>query len=621
MRARERAAAVFPPRARVQDGIEIIVSSWPPKIEIDRLEVLWESCYFSDELLKAPSMRGQFFEFGQFRLDVGGKLLFRDGKRLPLPVKAAELLIALVRNRGSAVGREELLRQIWADAAVEEGSLTSHVSLLRRALGETPGSVQYIETIAKRGYRFIAPVEEVDMRPARQPERVMLAVLPFENLGDESEDYFSDGLTEETLTHLGRLAPERLGVIARSSVTQYKRTTKTIRQIGEELGVTHVLEGSVRRGGQRVRISAQLIDVSDQTHLWAESYERELRDVLALQTELARAIAREIRVKLAPSEVGSIETAVDPEAYESYLKGRFLWNGRTPEGIRKSIKYFEAAIERVPQYAAAYSGIADAYMTLHDDGQLPPRETREKAERAARQAIAIAPGLAEAHSSLAHARFHAFDWATAEKEFKEAIELNRNYAAARFYYANWLVAFGRFDEAIAEATAAKLLDPVSLSAGSNVASVYYHARRTDDAIEQCQRVLEVDSNFGRAQEDLGRVYELQRRDAEAIRAFEKAVEISRRDPVPLASLGHAYGVAGRQKQARSVLTELERTGQERYVSAYAFAIVFVGLREDDAAFEHLDRAYEERSSTLTFLNVSPRFDRLHDDARFQALVS
>lgn len=568
-------------------------------------------------------LAGRFFEFGPFRLDVRGRLLFRGGERLPLSPKAAEVLIALVENQGHAVGREELLKSVWANTAVEEGSLTSHVSLLRRVLGQTPGGLQYIETLPKRGYRFVAPVAEVAADKTRPPsERVMLAVLPFENLSGEDDDYFTDGLTEETITHLGRLAPERLGVIARTSVTRYKKTARTIREIGEELGVSHVLEGSVRRSGNRARVAAQLIQVSDQTHLWAESYERDLGDLLALQYELAQAIGREIEIQLTPAASRSLESAaVDPEAYEAYLKGRHLWNSRTLEAVRKSIRYFEASIEREPRYAAAYSGLADAYMTLHDDGLLPPTDARAQARRAAEEAIRIAPTLAEAHTSLAHASFHEFDWPAAEREFRYAIERNGNYATARFYYANFLVAFGRFDEAIAEARAAQLLDPVSLPAGTNVASVYYHARRYDEAIEQCRRVLEMDPSFARALEKLGANYEQQGIYAKAIPAFEKAVEVSGRGPGPLSSLAHGYAVAGRRKQARRLLTELERMAKERYVSAYAFGIVHAGLGEKDQAFEYLNKACDERSSALPFLNVNPRLDPLRSDPRFQALLS
>ncbi len=563
------------------------------------------------------------FEFGPFRLDTRGKLLFRDGERVSLPPKAAEVLVALIEHRPDAVGREELLRGVWAETAVEDGSLTSHVSLLRRVLGERRGGPRYIETIPKRGYRFLAMVEEVDRSPrSAGASRAMLAVLPFENLSGEDQDFFSDGLTEETITHLSRLAPERLGVIARASVARYKRNPRSIREIGEELGVSHVLEGSVRRSGRRARVTAQLIDVSDQTHVWAESYERDLGDLLALQVDLARAIGGEIEIKLAPLAPRSRESlTVDPEAYETYLKGRYLWNRRSLEAVRKSIRYFETCIEREPRYAAARSGLADAYMTLHDDGRLSPKEATVKAKHSAEEALRIDPALAEAHTSLAHAFFHELDWLRAGEEFRRAIELNRNYAAARFYYANFLVAFGRFDEAIEEARAALVLDPVSLPAGSNVASVYYHARRYDEAIEHCRRVLEIDPAFARSLEDLGRNYEQQQKHEEAILAFEKAAEISGRDLRPLSSLAHGYAVAGRRREARRVLAEIERLAKEGYVSAFAFAIVHAGLGDRNQAFEYLAKACDERSSGLPFLNVEPRLDSLRREPRFQALVS
>lgn len=566
---------------------------------------------------------GRFFVFGPFRLDLSGKLLFRGDERIPLPPKAAEVLIALVENRGRAVGRGDLLRGVWAGAAVEEGSLTSHISLLRKVLGVAPGGASFIETLPKRGYRFLPPVEEIDAAETRDAfERPMLAVLPFENLSGKQQNYFSEGLTEETITHVGRLAPERLGVIARASVARYKRRTGTIREIGEELGVSHVLEGSVRRSGNRVRITAQLIQVSDQTHLWAESYDRELGDLLTLQDELARAIAREIEVKLAGSASRPPRSrAIDSEAYEDYLKGRHFWNLRTLEAVRKGIRYFESSARREPNYADAHSGLADAYMTLHDDGWLPPEEARAKAGAAAETAIRLAPTLAEAHTSLAHVRFHEFDWPAAERRFRKAIEWNSNYGTARFYYANFLVAFGRFEEAVVEARTALRLDPISLPAGVNMASINEHAGRTAQAIEHCRRVLEMDPDFAPALEHLGRAYERQRRYGEAIATLEKAVEVSDRAPRHLSSLGHAYAMAGHRKRARAIVDELARSSRDRYVSPYALAVVHAGLGEKERALDFLEKACDERSSPMPFVNVNSQLRPLRVDARFRSLVA
>src|SRR5882757_6796530 len=299
------------------------------------------------------------FQFGAYRLDTQSRMLFRGGDHVALPPKVAELLVALVQAAGGVLTREELLRLLWPDTVVEEGSLTSHISLLRKALGGDPKAQGFIETLPKRGYRFVASVKRsASQAPDSPADRAMLVVLPFENLtAGERYDYFSEGLTEEMITELARLSPERLGVIARTSAMQFKSTTKSIAQIGSDLGVSHVLEGSVRRAGERVRITAQLIRVSDETHLWAQSYERALDDVLEVQAEVAQAVAREVQVKLSPRDARRLhpekKRSIKPQAYEAYLRGRHFWYRRTEEGIRKSIDCFQAALQHDPSFAAA----------------------------------------------------------------------------------------------------------------------------------------------------------------------------------------------------------------------------------------------------------------------------
>src|SRR5438045_4062029 len=341
------------------------------------------------------------YEFGQYRLDTEARLLFRKGVRMVLTPKTVDLLIALVAAEGKPIGKEELLQKVWPDTVVEEGSLTSHISILRKALGEGHREPQFIETIPKRGYRFVGTVQQiVGGTGDASAGRKMLVVLPFENLsGGEKHDYFSEGLTEEMISQLARLSPEQLGVIARTSAMQYKSTTKTAQQIGQELGVSHLLEGSVRRSGERVRITAQLIRVSDATHLWAEGYERSLHDILALQAEVARAIAREIQIKLTVGVQHRLDrvAAIDPEAHEAYLRGRHLWNRRTEEGMRNSIAQYEEAIRRHPDYAMAYAGVADSYVMLACRGMVSAKETFRKARAAARKALELDAEMGEAH--------------------------------------------------------------------------------------------------------------------------------------------------------------------------------------------------------------------------------
>jgi len=568
----------------------------------------------------------RFYEFGRFRLDPDGCVLFRGQQAIPLSPKAASTLLLLVENAGQVVGKGEILMRVWPGTFVGDGSLTRTVSDLRKALTGGADEHQYIATISKRGYRFVAPVRESpDLSASSSTGKVMLVVLPFENLsGKKSQEYLSDGLTEEMITQLGRLNPARLGVIARTSAMHYKGCDKTVRQIGSELSVAYVLEGSVRRAGVRVRVTAQLIQVADQTHLWCESYDRDLGDILNLQRDVARAIAHQINIKLVhqegePRAVSS--TMVSAEAYESYLKGRYLWSKRTLEALRNSIRCFEKSIQIDPAYAAAYAGLADSCLTLQDQGYLLTLQATAEAKRAASQALRLDETLAEPHISLAHAHFHEFDWRAAEKEFQRGIELNPNYAIAHFYYANYLLVMEQFEEAIAEARHAEALDPVSLAAGTNTATALYFAGRYDESIQHSLQVLETDPKFVGAYEDLGRAYLEKGLIDDSIVAFQKAVEGSGRGPHYVASLAHAYAVAGHEKKARTLLRELRQSGKKTYVSPYAFALVEAGLGHKDEAFAWLETAYEQRSSALPFIKINPRVAPLRSDPRFQSLLS
>jgi len=567
----------------------------------------------------------RFYTFGPFRLDATGRALFRGARMVPIPPKAADTLLFLVENAGSVVTKDQLFATVWRDTFVEDGSLTRAISVLRKLLDDRAHGHKYIVTVPKRGYRFAARVEQAAAAEApREPAKVMLAVLPFVDLsGEERYGYFSDGLTDEMITQLGRLNPQRLGVIGRTSAMQYRSTNKSLQRIGRELGVTYVLEGSVRREGSRVRVSAQLIQASDQIHRWTGSYERELHDVLALQSDVARAIANEIEIKLAPRERERLVAAatVNPQSYEDYLKGRYLWNARTQEALEKSITYFERAIRNEPRYAAAYAGLADSHLTLQDADFIQPRMAIRKAKQAAARALEIDGALAEAHISLAHAHFHELDWTTAQREFSRGIELNPSYATAHFYYANYLLTVGRSSEAIEEAGRARALDPVSLAAQTNVAVILCLAGQPDRAIEQCLAVLEIDPGYAPAYEDLGRAYGLKRMHRRAIAAFRKAVAFSKHNsPRYLASLAHACAVAGKKKEALGLVRELERLAKERYVSSYAFALIFVGLGNREKAFAWLAKARRERSSAVPFVGVEPRLAPLHPDPRFRTLL-
>ena len=348
---------------------------------------------------------------------------------------------------------------------------------------------------------------------------------------------------------------------------------------------------------------AQLVDVADQTHLWCESYDREFGDILYLQNDVARSIAHEIKVKLIPKSGGTRPSAVIPQVYELYLRGLYLWNRRTLHGLKQSIRCFEQAIRIDPSFAVAYSGAADAYLTLQDQGHLQTLQA-----------------TAEAKRILAHAYFHEFDWRSAEREFQRGIELNPNYAVAHFYYANYLLVMARFADAISEARTAESLDPVSLAAGTNSAAMLYFAGQYDNSIKKTRDVLEIEPGYAQAWEDLGRAYLEKGRLPDAIASFDRAVKLSERSPHFLASLAHAYGIAGHTKKAAALLVELHRQSKKMYVSPYAFALVETGLGHKDNAFDWLNTGYEQRSTALPFIGINPRLAPLRADPRFGELL-
>ena len=451
-----------------------------------------------------------------------------------------------------------------------------------------------------------------------------LAVLPLENLSrDPEQEYFADGMTEQLITDLAKIS--ELKVISRTSVMQYKGARKPLPQIAQELGVDAVVEGSVQRSGDRVRISAQLIDARADQHLWARSYERDLRNVLALQDDVAQAIANELKIKLAsqgqPRLAGS--RPVDPEAYEAYLKGHYYASKRTEKDLKKSIEYFQQAIEKDPNYASAYSGMADAYALLGFRGNLPSNDALSKAKEAALKAVKLDDSLAEAHASLAFiAEIHEWDWATAEREYKRALELNPGYAAGHNWYAGYLMYVGRFDEGIAEAKRARDLDPLSLPVNNALAGRLLVAGRVDEALEQLKKTLEMDPRFAPAHQTLGWAYLNMGKHEEAIQEFQQALQLSGTDDTnPIVDLGFAYAAAGKREQARKILAKLKKLHEQGVVPSGSIAILYGALGELDEAFAWLEKAYEERDPELTYIKVpARRFEPLRHDPRYQDML-
>jgi TolB-like protein/DNA-binding winged helix-turn-helix (wHTH) protein/Tfp pilus assembly protein PilF len=612
-------------------------------------------------------------------------------------------LAILLERPGEVVTRQELQARLWpADTHVgfDEG-LNTAIRKLRTAFGDSAGNPRFIETLPRRGYRFIAPVTETTtanglpaianvagirednaiadseeavslpdysalapeggkwpwktavlmtaflvlaltvvayvMRKHSSPgsgpaKRSMLAILPFQNLSnDPGQEYFSDGLTEETITDLGQLSPENLGVIARTSAMAYKHTDKTIGQIGRELGVDYILEGSVRREGGKARVSAQLIRVSDQTHLWSENYDRELADMLDVQNDLGRSIAEQVSANLTPQRQIELSKKhiVNPEAYDLYLKGRFYWNQRTPGAIKESIGYFVQATAKDPNFALAYAGLADAYNISNVVGLYSPSESFPQAREAAMRAIQLDPSLAEAHAALGMEKSHyEFDLPGAEREFLKALEVNPNSPYAHLFYSNcFLLPMGRKAQAIAENRRAVEIDPLSLPINNFLGMTYMFAGDDDSAYRQFQHTIAMDPSFPLAHEYFSWFLTTTGRYEESIKEKEKGDVLSGASPEQAAAeaivMENAFKSGGEKRFWQKDL-ELElKAGQQPGASASPFMLAadYAMAGQTDKAFEYLEKSYEEREGQdLTLLKFDPSYKNLRSDPRFSAML-
>ncbi len=653
---------------------------------------------------------GQVFRFGLFEADVTRNTLTRKGVRVKIHDQPLRALILLLENAGEIVSREQFRQKLWPQGTYVDfdGSLNVILKKLRAAIDDDSEKPLYVETVPRRGYRFIAPVSTVPdpqtLRPAdtirespadggsgevalkvmndnaapvrsspavaasqvwvspwkmllltaaavailvgaiylirprlssnsSAQKRVMLAVLPFQNLSnDPSQEYFSDGLTEETITDLGQLSPERMGVIARTSAMAYKHTNKTVSQIGRDLGVDYILEGSVRREGQQARISAQLIRVSDQTHLWAQTYQRQLHDLLQVQNELGTAIARQVQVNLTPQQLVDLSKVrtVDPEAYDLYLKGRFYWNQRTPGAVKGSLTFFQQAAEKDPDFALAYVGLADAYNISNIMGVYSPKESFPQAKAAATKALALDPSLAEAHAALGMEESHYdFDFPGAQREFLKAIELNPSSAYAHLFYSNcYLAPMGRISEAIAENQKAVLLDPLSLPINNFMGFTYMFAGDFEKSYQQFQHTIAMDPTFPLAHQYLSVLLTAMGRYEEALEEHEKADMLFGATPQkasagtgPLLEAFKAEGEKGFWKTTLRLDLEAKKQAGAGYYPASQIALDYAQVGEKDEAFKWLDQAYEQREGQeITLLKVDPFFKNLRGDPRFAVLL-
>jgi TolB-like protein/DNA-binding winged helix-turn-helix (wHTH) protein/Flp pilus assembly protein TadD len=624
------------------------------------------------------------FEFGSFRLNPAERLLLRDQAQVHLPPKAFDALVVLIENRGHLLEKDELLRKVWPDTFVEESNLAQHISVLRKALQDGEDRSRCIETVPRRGYRFIAEVRELggitpeasvvsgptpsqqpslgvpESIPARhrfpiltyaiavlvlllavlistlpvwrrlrsagpQPIR-SLAVLPLQNLSAEpAQEYFADGMTEALITDLAKIPG--LKVISRTSIMRYKDSHKKLPQIAQELGVDGIVEGAVLRSGDRVRITAQLVRAATDQHIWAESYERNMRDLLTLQDEVASNVAAQIRIEITPREANRPPNSagVDPESQEDYLKGRYFWNQRTRAAYLKAIESFNGAIAETPNYAQAYAGLADTYAllgSLPEDAKLPRGVLMSEAKEAALAALHLDDSLAEAHTSLAFVEMH-YEWnfKEADREFQRAIQLNPNYGTAHQWYAFDLTALGRMDEAVSEVKRARQVDPLSLIINTDVAEILYYAHRYDDALKQGRATVEMDPNFPFAHNMLARIYAQKQMYSEAIFEGERAVALTGEDPWMISELAVTYAMAGKAAEMKRCLRRLAKVSpSDSPRDPMAWGLIFATRRENDRAFRALDMAYNKREGGLILMNIMPALDGLRSDPRFSDLA-
>lgn len=631
--------------------------------------------------------------FGAFEAALDAGELRKHGLRVKLSEQPFQILAMLLARPGEIVSREELRELLWpSDTFVDfDHGLNNAVMKLREVLGDSSEHPRFIETLPRRGYRFIAPVElknavsnvaaaAQSVVPERAPgnSRLLrkviegqrknqfalpriavlvaavlagsalisgitvhyvrgvnaskgkaslsssLVVLPLENLsGDKEQDYFADGMTDDLIANLAKI--RSLRVISRSTAMAYKGTHKPLPQIANELNVDAVVEGTVMRVGNRVRITAELVQVSTDRHLWADTYESQIGDVLTLQNRVSSAIVDEIRINLTPEDKVRLakNPSVSPEAYEEYLKGRYYWNKRSGEGFAKAIRYFENATRKDPQYALAYAGLADSYGIIGAImyGSVPAAEAAPKAKAAAVRALQIDPSLAEAQTSLATAKFnYDWDWAGAAEGFKRAIQLDPSYATAYQRYSLYSIAMGRFDDSLEQIKKARDLEPLSISINASFGWRLYLAREYDRSIAQLRDTLEMDPSYGWAHLTLGQAYEQKGQYDLALQELQRAVEISHSSPLMVSALAHAYALSGNQSEARKLLAQLDAQSKKQYVSPFYVAIVYLGLGKNELAMNWLQKAYADRSNGLVFLKVEPELDPLRSDPRFISLL-
>lgn len=622
------------------------------------------------------------FSFAEFQVDPTKRQLLREGKPVNIKSKTFDLLLMLVENNGRVVGKDELMNTIWQGQFVEEGNLTVQMSALRKVLGETKTENRFLVTVPGKGYRFVADVSEQDedeteiiianrttshvvvdeeikvegrQRKIYSPLRIAMAtlvlillavcgailyrylskptliitstkidsiaVLPFKPLvSNERDEALEMGITETLITRLSNL--KQLSVRPMNAVKKYNNQEQEASAIGKDLKVEAVLDGSIQKTNDRIRVTVRLLSVSDNQTFWTEQFDEKFTDIFTVQDRIASRVAESMKVVLTNSEQQLLAKRYteNSESYRAYLRGRYHWNKRTPEGLQKGIEDFRQAIDLDPLFALAYTGLADSYILQSLYGAKPATDVMPKARAAANKALEIDSQLAEAHASLALVKFlFDYDWIAAENGFKQALELKPNYATAQQWYGNYLTMAGRHEEAIAALQRASELDPLSLSINTDVALVYYFARKHDDAIKQLEKTLELDKSYFNAHLHLGLNYAQEKKFENAIAEFE-IVKKETASEQGIAELAWIYALSGQRDKAKELLKEIEANAQNKQISLAALAGVYAALGNKEKAFGLLHKAHKARDGFLVSIKVDPMFDSLRDDSRYQELL-
>lgn len=565
-------------------------------------------------------------KFDPYELDPSAWDLRRYGKTVRLERLPMELLLFLVERRGTLVTREEIAARLWDPDLFHDLDNGIHTAIrkVRRALNDSAQRPAFVQTIPGKGYRFVSPVTLGTEAPPSLNRHIAVAVLPFENLtGDVSQDYLSDGLTEETIAALGNLAPARLAIIARTSVMRYKRSKKAVREIAAELGADYLLESTFRRDERSVRITARLVRARDEAQVWSGNFDRDWQSVLQLQEELGKAIAHHVEIRFAsePAAPPSRPTTIDADAYDFYLRGKHYWNQIRPTSLRRAIECFEAAVSKDPSFALAWSGLADTYSILPVTSDADPDELWQKARHAADEAMRLQPALAESCASSGIVAFWLdWDWRRAEQELRDAVARNPSYASGHRYLAHVLSNLGRHTEALAIMGMACRLDPLSPALHAVNGQLSYQAAHFGEAEEHARRALALNSDFWLGHLILGKVYERTQRYAAAVTAFETAFHLSEGNTEALSLKGYAITQMGRRTEADQILKTLLDTSRTRFVPPYNVALLYAGLGSSDAACEWLEKARLIRDVHLVFLPVEPKWNGLRALPAFRALL-